>query len=60
MSEEERKDMFNWPIDYKGKVMTASGKAVFKSGALRHPNFIRMHPDKDPKDCIRTGQCFKG
>jgi ATP-dependent DNA ligase len=60
MSEEERKDMFNWPIDYKGKVMTCSGKDIFKSGALRHPNFVRLHPDKDPKDCIRTRQCFKG
>ena len=34
-----------------GKVFEASGKALFTSGALRHPAFIRFRTDKLAKDC---------
>lgn len=40
------------------KVVKISGKARFASGALRHPNFECIHPDKDPVDCILKRTTF--
>ncbi len=37
---------------YKGKVIVVHGFNRFKSGAIRHPSFIRFRDDKDPKNCI--------
>ena len=51
MSLAERTDMYKNPMNYIGEVFTASGKDVFKSGALRHPNFVRMHPEKLAEEC---------
>lgn len=35
-----------------GTVFEASGKAVMRSGALRHPSFVRFREDKEATDCI--------
>lgn len=37
--------------DYIGKVFEAKGKAVFASGALRHPSFYRFRDDKVGAEC---------
>ena len=37
---------------YKGRVIEAKGWQVFKSGALRHPNFVRWRDDKSPEECL--------
>lgn len=51
MGEDERAEMYQSPERYIGKVFTVRGKGRFKSGALRHPNFIRLHPEKSPLEC---------
>ena len=51
MSEKERSHMYQFPNAYLGNVITASGKDVFKSGALRHPNYVGFHPMKKAEEC---------
>lgn len=36
---------------FKGMVFEATGKALFSSGALRHPAFQRFRMDKYPQEC---------
>lgn len=52
MTDEQRYNFYQDTQSYVGKVFTASGKGVFPSGALRHPNFIEMHADKEPRECV--------
>ncbi len=58
LTSELREEFYNNPDGYIGKVFEASGKKLFKSGALRHPNFgSERNPggwrdDKDPKSCV--------
>lgn len=40
-----------WPA-WKGRVIESVGKARFESGALRHPNFLRVRDDKQPHECL--------
>lgn len=35
-----------------GKIITVTGKAKFTSGALRHPNFVRIRDDKTQFECL--------
>lgn len=42
-----------WPKHYL-KVIECKGKARFESGALRHPNFSKFRPDKQPSECRIT------
>ena len=51
MTDEERRAMFNHPDRFVGRVFRASGFGVFKSGALRHPNFLEWHADKASSEC---------
>jgi ATP-dependent DNA ligase len=41
-----------------GQVVEVVGKARFASGALRHPNFVRLRPDKLATECIGQIQIF--
>jgi len=41
----------NQPI-FSGRVIEVECKRIFKSGKLRHPNFVRFHPDKNDEDFI--------
>ena len=43
----------NWN-DWYLSVIECKGKARFDTGALRHPNFSRRRPDKQPSECIFT------
>ena len=51
LANSDRASMYTNPEKYIGKVMTCTGKDIFKSGALRHPNFLRMHPEKQAQEC---------
>lgn len=46
MTDEERLKVWDNQPFYLGKIFEASGKARFKSGLLRHPNFERWRNDK--------------
>ena len=37
---------------YKGEVVVVHGYSRFKSGAIRHPGFIRFRDDKLPAECV--------
>ena len=43
------------PERFVGRVFEAKGNALFKSGALRHPSFVRFRNDKFPAECIFPG-----
>jgi len=51
LSNEQRQEFWDNRESLKGSVFEAYGKGVFKSGALRHPAFLRMRTDKAAKDC---------
>lgn len=44
------------PANYGVLVAEFMGWAKFKSGALRHAQFVRVREDKDPMDCTVEGQ----
>ena len=46
ISNEMRKEFYNNKKKYIGKVIEVGGKGLFKTGALRHPKFIRLREDK--------------
>lgn len=52
MTENWRREFSENKHKYLGKVMECKGNEVFDSGALRHPSFVRLRDDKEPKDCI--------
>jgi hypothetical protein len=47
-----RKEFTDNPNQYIGQVVEVVGNEVFKSGAVRHPSFLRFRPDKKAEDCI--------
>lgn len=50
-TDKQRRDW--WPSDpVAGKVILVRGKGRFNTGALRHPNFVRIRDDKLPTECI--------
>lgn len=50
-TDEQRKAIWEHREQNMFAVVTISGKSRFTSGALRHPNFVRFHPDKSPVQC---------
>jgi ATP-dependent DNA ligase len=52
MSDKERLDMSLNPERYIGSVVTIKGQERLRSGAIRHPVFLRLNDHKHPKDCI--------
>lgn len=40
------------PEEYIGKVVELGGYEIFKSGALRHPFFVKFRDDKTHEDCV--------
>jgi ATP-dependent DNA ligase len=52
ISEELRKDMTENPDKYVGQVMEISAMERTKDGYFRHPQYLRMRPDKNPNECI--------
>lgn len=59
LTDEQRSDFYDNAKSYLGKVFTASGKSLFESGALRHPNFVEMHLDKKPHECVFSKDLFE-
>lgn len=52
MSDAIRNQMSDHPEKFIGKVLTIRGMERLKSGAIRHPRYIGIRIDKNPKDCI--------
>jgi len=52
MNDEERFLMSRFQDQYIGKVVTIKGMERLKSGAIRHPQYVGLRKDKQPKDCI--------
>lgn len=52
MNDEERLLMSRFQDQYIGKVVTIKGMERLKSGAIRHPQYVGLRKDKQPKDCI--------
>ena len=52
MTDTEREEMTRHPKRYVGEVAELEGQLVEESGALRHPRFVRMRPDKNARDCV--------
>jgi ATP-dependent DNA ligase len=52
ITDELRKDMTENPDKYIGQVMEIIAMERTKDGYFRHPNFLRMRPDKNPTECI--------
>jgi len=51
LTDERRRDFWQHPERYIGRVFKATGKGLFDSGALRHPVFVDWHADKRAIDC---------
>lgn len=51
LTDELRRAVWEEPARFVGKVFEAAGKALFSSGALRHPAFLRWRPDKPASQC---------
>jgi ATP-dependent DNA ligase len=51
MTDAEREAMTRHPRRYVGQVAELECQLIEPSGALRHPRFVRMRPDKNPRDC---------
>lgn len=52
LSDELRRDMSLNPDKYIGEVMEISAMQKTKDGFYRHPQFLRLRPDKNAKDCV--------
>ena len=52
MSDAVRKEMSDYPEKFIGKVVTIKGMERLRSGAIRHPQFLRMNESKHAKECI--------
>ena len=52
MDDAMRVKMSKSPAAFLGKVIEVSAMETTSSGALRHPQFVRMRDDKDPRMCI--------
>ena len=51
MIEDIRKRMSDHSTEFIGKVVVIKGQERLKSGAIRHPQFVALRSDKDPKAC---------
>lgn len=52
MNDEVRADAFSFPESYEGRVCTVRGRALFSSGALRHPSLLAFRTNKPGEECI--------
>lgn len=52
ISDELRDEIWSNRPAFFNRVVTCTGKGRFDSGALRHPNFVRFHPDKPAHLCL--------
>ncbi len=52
MTDSIRSDMSRSPEKYIGKAVIIKGMERLKSGAIRHPQYGGLRPDKNPKQCV--------
>lgn len=52
LTDEQRGEFYRDPKRYVGRVFEAEGKRLFRSGKLRHPNFLRWRDDKPATACV--------
>lgn len=52
ITDEMKEDMAKNPDKYLGEVCELQAMSWTADGALRHPRFIRMRPDKNANECI--------
>lgn len=52
MDEAQRKAFSDNPEAYIGRVMAIKAMEKTRDGAYRHPKFIKVHSDKNPKECV--------
>ena len=52
MSESVRADLWSRRDELRGAVVEARGCQTFTSGALRHPQFVRIRDDKRARECV--------
>lgn len=52
LTDEQRAAFFQQPDLHIGQVFEAKGKKITKTGALRHPDFVRFRQDKLPEECV--------
>lgn len=50
-----RKRIWRTPGEVVGKVIEVRGWQLFSTGALRHPQFVRVRDDKKPRECVWAG-----
>lgn len=55
LSDSMRTRAWKNPSRYIGRVFEAKGNALFDSGALRHPAFLRFRSDKLASECVLKG-----
>jgi bifunctional non-homologous end joining protein LigD len=51
-SDEVRREMTLYPKRFIGKVVSIKGQERLKSGAIRHPVYVGIRNDRQPKDCV--------
>lgn len=52
IADDLRKDMSENPDKYLGECMEISAMERTSDGYFRHPQFLRMRPDKNPEECL--------
>jgi ATP-dependent DNA ligase len=52
LTEFQRGDFMRRKKELIGRVFEAEGRELFKSGALRHPSFLRFRDDKMLQECV--------
>ncbi|MGG3801215.1 hypothetical protein [Metabacillus fastidiosus] len=52
LKEELRVNMSENSVNYIGECMEVSSMKGTKDGYFKNPSFLRMRPDKNPKDCV--------
>jgi len=52
MTDPVRNDMSDHPEKYISNVVVIKGMERLKSGAIRHPRYVGLRPDKSPKECV--------
>lgn len=52
ISDSMRKEFTENQDEYVGSVMEIKAMELTEDGKYRHPNFVRLHPDKNPHECV--------
>lgn len=55
-----REEFTNNQNEYIGQVMQIKAMEYTEDGRYRHPNFVRIHPDKNPHECVITHKGGEG